>query len=399
MRTIVKNITILFSLILVTGVYAEPDTRVIVKIENLAPSNGTFQTPHWVGFHDGERFDSYNGGTPAETLPILGSDAIERLAEDGNTGPISEDFEELVPDGVQATIPGPNGALGPGGLTQESFLLDSTSGSHRFFSYASMIIPSNDFWYANGNPQAHEIFDENGNVVAEDFIVSNLDMLDAGTEVNDEIPENTAFFGQQSPNTGVDEGGVIVDFPDFEGFMPAGNGGILDDPMFRMANFRLDGYPLTKISFATAPAIVENMLFSAELSGQNEVPPVDMSIQARGWAIYRLREDGTRLNFNHTFRRLGRVTAAHLHLAPEGENGPVVVSLLPGNFAELSQAQRERRRRVLKGTIRTGDLTGLLAGQPLDALIAEILDGRIYINIHTNRVPSGEIRGQLVLGK
>ncbi|NJN47275.1 MAG: hypothetical protein HC808_13250, partial [Candidatus Competibacteraceae bacterium] len=29
---------------------AEP-YRVMVSIENLAPDRGTFQTPHWVGFH------------------------------------------------------------------------------------------------------------------------------------------------------------------------------------------------------------------------------------------------------------------------------------------------------------------------------------------------------------
>ena len=264
---------IVFSILCIISAYAESDTRVIVTIENLAPANGNFLTPHWVGFHDGETFDTYNGGTPAETLPILGSDAIERLAEDGNTGPITEDFATLIPGGIQATIPGPNGPIAPGDITQETFLLDSLSGGDRYFSYAAMIIPSNDFWYSNGNPKAHEIFDASGNVVAQDFIVTNQDILDAGTEVNDEVPENTAFFGQQAPNSGVDENGVIVDFPDFEGFMPQGSGGILDDPMFFGANFRIDGYPIAKFSFATAPAIVEDLFFFSELSGEQEVPP------------------------------------------------------------------------------------------------------------------------------
>lgn len=397
MKSIVKNIIILISTLFVVGAYAEPDTRVIVTIENLAPSNGTFQTPHWVGFHDGVTFDSYNGGTPADTLPIPGSEAIERLAEDGNTDPISEDFATLVPGGVQATIPGTNGALAPGEITKESLLLDSTGGINRFFSYASMVIPSNDFWYANGNPQTHEIFDEKGNVVAEDFIVTNLDMLDAGTEVNDEIPENTAFFGQQTPNTGFTEGGVIVDFPDFEGFMPAGSGGILDDSMFRMANFRLDGYPLVKFSFATAPAIVDKLVFSSKLSGDQEVPPVDIRPRASGRALYNLLDEGTRLEFKHRFELLKGVMAAHLHLAPEGENGPIIASLLPADLFELPRRVRQRLRKELKGELTSEDLSGPLAGQPLDALIGEILEGNIYINIHTELVPSGQIRGQLTL--
>lgn len=34
-------------------------TQVIVNIENLAPQQGTFLTPVWVGFHNGN-FDIYD---------------------------------------------------------------------------------------------------------------------------------------------------------------------------------------------------------------------------------------------------------------------------------------------------------------------------------------------------
>jgi hypothetical protein len=50
---------------------------------------------------------------------------------------------------------------------------------------------------------AHAIFDEAGNFIGADFIVLGSNVLDAGSEVNDEIPANTAFFGQMAPNTGV----------------------------------------------------------------------------------------------------------------------------------------------------------------------------------------------------
>ncbi len=388
--------SVLFSTLLASTVSAAPDTRVLLTIENLAPTNGNFLTPHWVGFHNGT-FDTYNGGTPADTLPLAGSEAIERLAEDGNTQPITGIFKTLVPDGVQATVVGPTGPLGPGEVTQRVFLLDSLSGNHRFFSYASMVIPSNDFWYSNGNPQANEIFDAQGNLVANPFIVTNEDLLDAGTEVNDEIPANTAFFGQQAPNTGVDENSVIVDFPDFEGFRPAGSGGILDDPRFSGANFRVAGYPIAKFSFATVQAIVDDLNFAAELSGAQEVPPVSIRPRARGWASYKLRDQGTRLLFDHKFKRLRRVTAAHLHLAPKGENGPIVASLLPADLTQLTKRERQALRRGVDGEITSGGLVGPLSGRPLDALIAEIKAGNIYINVHTERVPSGEVRGQLLL--
>ena len=382
-----------------TTVHAEP-TRVVVSIENLAPANGTNQTPHWVGFHDGV-FDIYNGGTPADTLPIAGSVAVERLAEDGNNAPISQDFNLLVTDGVDGNIAGPSGPIRPGETGVGSFVVDSQSPNNRYFSYGSMVLPSNDFWYANGNPLAHPIFDAAGNFIAEDFIVAQGDILDAGTEVNTEIPAETAFFGQAAPNTGQDENGVIRDFDPNDPltfFKRPGSGGVLDDARFRMADFLLENYPLVKIGFASAPAIVENLHFNSFLWSGFEVPPV--ASNAYGYSSYKLREKGTTLKFNNwTTLSARKIVAAHLHLGGEGENGPVVASL----FTDENRAERVKSTRYhwirsnITGAIQTGDLSGPLAGQPLDALVAEIKSGNIYINIHTKQHPGGEIRGQLNL--
>ena len=367
----------------VANVSAE-STRVVVRIENLAPGRGTFQTPHWIGFHGGE-FDIYNGGTPADFLPIENDlrRSVERLAEDGNTGPLSETFAELVPGGLDRTLLGPTG--GP---------LDSTDPTHRFFSYASMVIPSNDFWYANGNPQAHPVFDDGGEFIAQDFFVTNVDVLDAGTEVNDELPENTAFFGQAAPDTGVEENGVILDFGDDSGLVAfrqpddvVNPGNILADPRFAMADFALDGYPLVKISFTSAPAITDAPVQHVRLDSRQEVPPVQS--RARGSAIYVLEDEGEVLKYFHFFRRLSDVQAAHLHLGSADENGPIVVDLL-----QTTETRRRRLRRGFRGEITSEDLTGPLTGQPLDALVGEILAGRVYINIHTRANPDGEIRGQ-----
>jgi hypothetical protein len=58
---------------------------------------------------------------------------------------------------------------------------------------------------------------------------------------------------------------------------------------------------------------------------------------------------------------------------------------------------RGRRIKVLNAQINRDALTGPLANQPLDALSSEILAGNIYINIHTQQNPSGELRGQLAV--
>lgn len=217
---------------------------VTVTVENLAPNKGNFLTPVWVGFHDGS-FDSYDGGASLNGFP-----GTESLAEDGATDQISNQFESVVgPGAVQDAIvanlaPGP---LAPGTAGTERFVLESTLESNRYFSYASMVIPSNDAFIANGNPLAHPIFDAAGNFIGAEFLILGSDVNDAGTEINDELRQNTAFFGQAAPNTGVAENGVVTNHP---GFNPPGSGGILDAPRFANANFTAAGYQIARISVA-----------------------------------------------------------------------------------------------------------------------------------------------------
>ncbi|NJL39262.1 MAG: PEP-CTERM sorting domain-containing protein [Leptolyngbyaceae cyanobacterium RM2_2_4] len=213
-----------------------------VSIENLAPSNGTLLTPLWVGFHNGD-FDIYDRDVSLDLFP-----GTESLVEDGATQEISDRFTEVGAGTVQGTIFGAegtnNGPIDVGETATLFFEVDPTLSSSRFFSYASMVIPSNDAFIANGNPTAHPIFDEAGNFIGADFIELGADVLDGGTEVNDELPMNTAFFGQTAPNTGVDENGVVTIHP---GFNSVGSGGILDAPQFANADFKAEGYQVARI--------------------------------------------------------------------------------------------------------------------------------------------------------
>ena len=211
-----------------------------VSIEN-APQNGTVLTPLWVGFHDGN-FDIYDRNLSLDSFP-----GTESLVEDGLTDQISERFDAVGAGEVQGTILGTEGAnAGPidvGETATLFFEVDPTSSS-RFFSYASMVIPSNDAFIANDDSTAHPIFDEAGNFIGADFVELGSDVLDGGTEVNDESPETTAFFGQAAPDTGVDENGVVEVHP---GFNPVGSGGILDSPQFANADFKADDYQVARI--------------------------------------------------------------------------------------------------------------------------------------------------------
>jgi Ca2+-binding RTX toxin-like protein len=214
--------------------------KIAITVENLAPENGGSLAPFWFGFHNGE-FDSFDVGQNV-------SPSIEALAEDGNTDPITQEFTEAGLGSVQGTLRGSlGGDFAPGQVIQTTVNLDPSSISDRYFSYASMILPSNDQFIANDDAREHQIFDGNGRFLGAEFVVDASEAFDAGTEVNDEIPENTAFFGQITPNTGVDENGAVTQAP---GFKPQGSGGILDDPRFANADFTAPGYQIASVRIA-----------------------------------------------------------------------------------------------------------------------------------------------------
>jgi hypothetical protein len=213
-----------------------------LTIENLAPQNGTYLTPTWVAFHDGS-FNIFDYGFSA-------SAALERLAEDGDTGPISDLFDQSGRGDFEATIAGPNGPYAPGDSQRVRLQVDAMSASSRYFSFATMVIPSNDAFIGNDNALAFRIFDNNGNFLPLNMFILGSMVLDAGTEVNTEAPLDTAFFGQQQPNTGPDENGVVHIHP---GYKRPGQGGILDDPRFANADFIIPGYPIAQIRITPEP--------------------------------------------------------------------------------------------------------------------------------------------------
>lgn len=132
--------------------------------------------------------------------------------------------------------------------------------------------------------------------------------------------------------------------------------------------------------------------FVAPLSGAQEVPAVET--RARGNATFRFSRDGTEMHYKLIVANIENVTQAHIHRAPAGANGPVVLWLYPS--APPSQLIPGRTQGILaEGTITADDLVGLLAGEPLSALRDLFLAGEAYVNVHTSQFPPGEIRGQI----
>ncbi len=226
------------SLFAVTGSARAVD--VMVTFTNLAPGNGLWIMQPWVGFSNGS-YDPFNVGAVA-------SPGLQSVAEDGVTGILNTQFQTAFAGNVSGQVG--MGPTAPGLAQSRVFSLDPLSPNSRFMAYTMMVIPGNDGFVGSDNPLSHPIFDLAGNFVATDFLILGSDVLDAGTEINDELPANTAFFGQMAPNTGVDQNGVIAVHP---GFNAPGSGGILDAAMFANANFKLPGYQVASVSFRVVP--------------------------------------------------------------------------------------------------------------------------------------------------
>lgn len=140
--------------------------------------------------------------------------------------------------------------------------------------------------------------------------------------------------------------------------------------------------------------------YTARLSGAQEVPANES--KGRGQTILRLSSDGTELRYRLIVANIDNVVAAHIHVGPEGVNGPVV-ALLAGPAAPGGGASNGV---LATGTITADDLVGPLAGASLSELVDLIEAGNAYVNVHTNDgiaptntgpgdLAGGEIRGQI----
>ena len=128
------------------------------------------------------------------------------------------------------------------------------------------------------------------------------------------------------------------------------------------------------------------------LSGDEEVPARDTS--AQGQAVFQVNKEGTGISYKLMVANIENVTQAHIHLAPAGTNGGIVVWLYPA--APPSQLIPGRTQGILgEGEITASSLVGSLGGSPLSALLDAMRDGRTYVNVHTSQFPPGEIRGQV----
>jgi hypothetical protein len=135
-------------------------------------------------------------------------------------------------------------------------------------------------------------------------------------------------------------------------------------------------------SWLTNSVVAQEQKFVATLSGQEEVPPTNS--QATGMADFTITGENAEYSVNAS--NIQGVTAGHIH-SGQGENGPIVVTLFKNDSPtnEVSET----------GSITVDKLEGPMAGKQLTDLVTAMRNGEIYVNIHTEQNPNGEIRGQI----
>jgi len=133
--------------------------------------------------------------------------------------------------------------------------------------------------------------------------------------------------------------------------------------------------------------------FKARLGGFNEVPAV--SSTGSGEFRARIREDAVDWELSYEGLEGTTTTASHIHFGQKDVNGGVSVFFCGGPTTPACT----NGSGSFSGTFTAADVIGpegqgIAAGE-FSELIAAIRAGKTYANVHTNKHPGGEIRGQV----
>lgn len=166
-----------------------------IQVTNEQPAGGFGLAPVWIGIHDGT-FSTFTSGETA-------SAGLQTLAELGDTSGLMAAFAG---HGAQTTV----GSMPyVPGFSATSLLSVTNPSTDQYLSFAGMVVPSNDFFMANSDPQAFHLFDSSGHFLGPLTIqVFGQNVWDAGTEVNN-ITFGAAFIAGDNATDHVAENGTV----------------------------------------------------------------------------------------------------------------------------------------------------------------------------------------------
>ena len=166
-----------------------------VIVTNNQPSNGFAISPVWAAAQDGT-FTTFTNGTTA-------SSALQSLAELGNSAGLAAGL------GAQGVSTRVGSAPIISGQTFSSVLDVANPSVDRYLSVGAMVVPSNDFFFANQDPKSIALFDSNGHFNGPLTIqIFGSNVWDAGTEVNN-INFGAAFIVGDNATDHVAANGLV----------------------------------------------------------------------------------------------------------------------------------------------------------------------------------------------
>jgi hypothetical protein len=141
--------------------------------------------------------------------------------------------------------------------------------------------------------------------------------------------------------------------------------------------------------------------FGASLIGYEETPST-ISTTGNGRFDARISPDGSEIAYELSYDALeGDVQQAHIHFGQRGLTGGIVLFLCTnlGNGPAGTQPCPGPRSGSVSGTLTATDVVASAAAQGIEAgnlaeVIQAIRAGAAYVNVHSTKWPSGEIRNQ-----
>lgn len=133
----------------------------------------------------------------------------------------------------------------------------------------------------------------------------------------------------------------------------------------------------------------------ATLRGLNEVPPTNSP--ATGTLRATMDESAQTITFTLEYRKMtGNPTAAHIHFGQTKVNGGVMVFFCGGGGKPACPAATSG---TITGTLAAADVVGPaaqgVAPGDFTSVMYAVRTGTAYANIHSEKFPGGELRGQI----
>ena len=175
--------------------------------------------------------------------------------------------------------------------------------------------------------------------------------------------------------------------------------------------------PLT-VRSDVKPGTPEN--HRTHLTGDAEVPPRETL--AQGQAIIQISKDGLSFDYKVIASNIENVVQAHIHCAPAGVNGPIVVWLFPSPISTQALDPIMNPEVLVRhdGVLAEGRIDSRVSAHVrpttnaacpggvanFAAVLDRIREGNAYVNVHTTDgvnppntgpgdFPGGEVRGQI----